>query len=182
MKYATILADPPWRFRTWSESNQKKSAKNHYSLMELDDIKALPVGELAAENSILFLWACNPMIPHALAVMDAWGFKYKTVALTWAKQSSTGTKWHMGLGYWTRQNTEQCFLGVRGKPKALARDVRQLLVAPRREHSRKPDQQYAAIERLAAGPRVELFARHRREGWDQAFSNQADKFPTQGNI
>jgi len=175
VKYGLIYSDPPWRFRTWSESNQKKSAKNHYDLMELDDIKALPVAEMAADNCVLLMWACNPMIQHALAVIDAWGFTYKTVAFTWAKQTPSATKWHFGLGYWTRQNTEQCFLATRGKPKALARNVRQLVVAPRREHSRKPEL-YCAIQRLTAGPYCELFARHTYPGWDQAFSNEPEKY------
>src|SRR3546814_13306438 len=79
------------------------------------------------------------MLPHALEVIDAWGFKFKTVAFTWAKRSTTGRAWHTGLGYWTRQNTEQCLLATRGKPKRIARNVQQLVVAPRREHSRKPE-------------------------------------------
>lgn len=179
MVYSVLLADPPWRYRTWSETNQKKSARQHYELMELDAIKALPVAPMCAADCVLFMWACNPMIPQALEVITAWGFTFKTVAFTWAKQSTTGAKWHMGLGYWTRQNTEQCFLATRGKPKVQAHDVRQLLISPRREHSRKPDEQYAAIERLTTGNRVELFARHRRDGWDQLYSNQADVFSQQ---
>src|SRR3546814_11954276 len=83
------------------------------------------------------MWCVNPMLPHALEVIDAWGFKFKTVAFTWAKRSTTGRAWHTGLGYWTRQNTEQCLLATRGKPKRIARNVPQLVVAPRREHSRK---------------------------------------------
>jgi N6-adenosine-specific RNA methylase IME4 len=143
--------------------------------MELDAIKALPVADMAAPDCALLLWACNPMLPQALAVIEAWGFKFKTVAFTWAKQSPTGKKWHFGLGYWTRQNTEQCLLATRGKPKSTARDVPQLLVAPRREHSRKPDEQYPRIESLVSGPYLEMFARTRRPGWDQ-WGDEADKF------
>lgn len=165
-KYGCILADPPWRFRTWNETNQHKSASRHYSLMEDEDIKALPVKDAAADNCVLLLWAINPMLPHALETMAAWGFKFKTVALTWAKRMSTDKAWHFGLGYWTRQNTEQLLLGVRGKPRAVGRDVPQLMVAPRREHSRKPDETYDRAERLIVGPYLELFARQSRKGWD----------------
>lgn len=173
-RYGCIVADPPWRFRTWSESNQKKSAKNHYDLMELDDIKALPVKDWAADDCVLLMWACNPMIQHALAVIDAWGFKYKTVAFTWAKQTPTQKSWHFGLGYWTRQNTEQCFLATRGKPKAQSRSVPQLVVAPRREHSRKPDI-HDRYEALARGPYLEMFSRTTRVGWDM-MGNEVGKF------
>lgn len=175
MRYGAILADPPWRFRTWSETNQAKAASRHYKLMELDDIKKIPVADMAADNCALLMWACNPMIPQALEVIEAWGFKFKTVVFTWAKQTTTGKPWHYGLGYWTRQNTEQCFIATRGKPKATAHDVAQLLVTPRREHSRKPDEQYERIERLVAGPYLEMFARQRRPGWD-VWGNEVDKF------
>jgi N6-adenosine-specific RNA methylase IME4 len=175
-KYGALLVDPPWRFRTWSETNQAKAASNHYSLMTLDDIKAMPIADLAASDCALFMWAVNPMIPQALEVIDAWGFRFKTVAFTWAKRTTTDKTWHMGLGYWNRQNTEQCFLAVRGKPKRLSKSVRQLIVAPRREHSRKPDEIHDRIQSLVAGPYLELFGRQQREGWT-VWGNQSDKFP-----
>lgn len=175
MKYGAILCDPPWRFRTWSETNQHKAASKHYDLMTLDDIKALPVAAFAADDCALFLWAINPMIPQALEVLAAWGFVYKTVAFTWAKQTTTGNAWHMGLGYWNRQNTEQCFFATRGKPMRMSKSVRQLVVEPRREHSRKPDRIHLDIEALVAGPYLEMFARQRRIGWD-AWGNEIDKF------
>ena len=179
-KFACIAADPPWRFRTWSDTNQQKSAQQHYDLMDLDAIKAMPVADVAADDCALFLWATNPMIPQALEVMEAWGFAYKTIAFTWAKTTkrthySWAPKYHLGLGYWTRANTETCFLGVRGKPKRFAKDVRQLIVSPLREHSRKPDEFYSGVERLLSGPRLELFARCGRPGWT-AWGNQTDKF------
>jgi N6-adenosine-specific RNA methylase IME4 len=119
----------------------------------------------------LFLWITDPMLPQGLEVMEAWGFRYSTVAFTWAKvsRSSEATwapKWHMGLGYWTRSNPETCLLGVRGSPKRLAKDVRQLITAPVREHSRKPEDAYTGIERLCDGPRLELFGRQSRPGWE----------------
>jgi N6-adenosine-specific RNA methylase IME4 len=175
MKYGAILCDPPWRFRTWSETNQRKAASRYYALMTFDELLALPVKEYAAEDCALFLWAINPMLPQAFQAIERWGFTYKTVAFTWAKKTPTGRAWHMGLGYWNRQNTEQCLLATIGKPKRIARDVRQLLVAPRREHSRKPDEVYRRIERLVPGPYLEMFARQHWDGWD-AFGDEIGKF------
>lgn len=178
--FRTICADPPWRFRTWSETNQAKSPSKHYDLMTLDDIKALPVASLAADDAVLLLWSVNPMIPHALEVMTAWGFTYKTIGFVWAKTTSRtdmswAPKYHMGLGYWTRANVEIVLLGVRGKPKRTGKGVRQLIVAPKREHSRKPDEFYERAERLCDGPYLELFSRQSRPGWS-AFGNEAGKF------
>lgn len=178
--YAVICADPPWHFKTWSEKDQHKAASNHYDLMTTDDIKALPVAELAATDAVLLLWAVNPMLPEAFKVMEAWGFEYKTVGFCWAKttprtQASWAPKWHMGLGYWTRANIEICLLGVRGKPKRVSRGVRQLLLESKREHSRKPDQFFEDVERLVSGPYLELFSRQQRAGWDN-WGDQTTKF------
>lgn len=169
-KFKCILADPPWRFRAWSETKQAKAASRHYHLMTTNDIAALPVARFADRNCILFLWATNPMLPAAFEVMQAWGFTYKTVAFTWAKSSrntqlSWAPKLHKGLGYWTRANTETCLLGVKGKPKRLSKGVDQLIFEPIREHSRKPDEVHTRIERLCDGPRLELFGREERPGW-----------------
>jgi N6-adenosine-specific RNA methylase IME4 len=114
----------------------------------------------------LFLWATDPSLPQALEVMAAWGFVYKTVAFTWAKTTKDGTGFPIGCGYWTRANPEQCLLATRGRPQRLSRAVPQLVLAPRREHSRKPDQVYERIEALVPGPYLELFAREQRPGWD----------------
>jgi N6-adenosine-specific RNA methylase IME4 len=120
------------------------------------------------------------MIPHALEVMAAWGFTYKTIGFVWAKTTSRtdmswAPKYHMGLGYWTRANVEIVLLGVRGKPKRTGKGVRQLIVAPKREHSRKPDEFYERAERLCDGPYLELFSRQSRPGWS-AFGNEVGKF------
>lgn len=175
-RYGAILADPPWHWRARSARGEGRSAKRHYRVMSLDEIMALPIADLAADDCVLFLWTINSMRPQALDVVRAWGFTYKTVAFTWAKQTKSGKGWHIGTGYWTRQNTEECLLATRGRPKRLSRSVPQLIVAPRREHSRKPDEQYERIERLVDGPYLELFARQRWVGWDVAFSDEADKF------
>lgn len=173
MKYQVIYADPPWRFATYSKKGLGRSAEAHYDCMSLADIKSLPVLDCAAENCALFLWATDPLLPQALEVMRAWGFSYKTVAFTWAKQSKDGSKFPIGCGYWTRSNPEMCLLGARGKPARLARNVRQLVLSPRREHSRKPDIVRHEIMRLCAGPYLELFSREDVPGWSTAMSNQA---------
>jgi|SRR5262245_1766413 len=189
--FGAILADPPWRFRTWdqreaivrrSSSGTNVSAATHYNTMPIEDIAALPVGELAADDCCLFLWATWPNLVEAIAVIEAWGFEYKTCAFCWTKAHAGQLElFHdeladlMGLGYWTRANSEPCLLATRGKPKRLNADVRQAIIEPRREHSRKPDCVHARIERLVAGPYLELFARARRPGW-HAWGNEVEKF------
>lgn len=153
-----------------------------YHTMSVDQIGALPVSSLAAPDCILFLWGIWVMLPEALKVIESWGFIYKTCAFNWVKadiqqidflkESSDG---QLGLGYWVRQNSEFCLLATRGKPKRLNADVRQGIIAPRREHSRKPDGVHERIERLVAGPYLELFARQQRAGWD-AWGNETTKF------
>jgi N6-adenosine-specific RNA methylase IME4 len=143
--------------------------------MSLDEICALPVEAAAAPDCALFLWITDPMLPAAFKVIDAWGFTFKTVAFTWAKTNAKSAGFSVGLGYWTRANPEQCLLATRGSPRRRAKDVRQLIVAPRQEHSRKPDEIRSRIERLVAGPYLEMFARQRAAGWD-AFGDQATLF------
>ena len=189
--YGAILADPPWRFRTWDQreaiprsrsSGTNVSAATHYGTMDIEAICALPVGELAAPDCVLLLWATWPNLEDALRVVAAWGFAYKTAGFLWAKAHANQLELFrddhdglMGLGYWTRANSEPCILATRGRPQRLNADVRQVIIEPRREHSRKPDCVYGRIERLVAGPYLELFARNRRAGWD-AWGNETDKF------
>ena len=174
-KAAAILADPPWRFVTRSERGEGRSANQHYRTDALGQIKALPVAQLAAPDAVLFVWMVDWCPAAALEVIAAWGFKHITTAFTWAKQNESGEGWHMGQGYWTRADPEACWLATRGSPKRLYADVRQLIVAPVMEHSRKPDGVHERIERLASGPYCELFARQKRKGWD-VWGNQTDKF------
>jgi N6-adenosine-specific RNA methylase IME4 len=133
--------------------------------MSLDDIKALPVASLAADDCALFLWGVCPEIPGALEVIEAWGFEFKTVGLNWIKQNRSGEDIFTGMGYWTRANSELRLLATRGSPQRLAMDVHQVLLAPVGEHSEKPDEAYHCIERLLAGPYLELFARNERPCW-----------------
>jgi N6-adenosine-specific RNA methylase IME4 len=164
--YAVILADPPWHFRVRSGKGEGRSAKNHYGIMSLDDIVELPIAQWAAADCALFLWATDPLLPDAIRVLERWGFAYKTVGFHWAKTNKSGAGFFAGLGYWTRANPELCLLGTRGRPRRIAKDVRRLIVSPRREHSRKPDEVRDRIERLVPGPYLEVFARDTRVGWD----------------
>lgn len=176
-KYAAILADPPWAFACWSgPAIPSRTSDSHYSTMPIGDIAALPVADLAADDCTLFLWATWPLLPEALQVIDAWGFTYKTEAFSYVKVlPENPRKPKLGLGYWTRANTEPCLLATRGNPKRLHADVGQVIAAPIREHSRKPDETHSRIERLVAGPYLELFARQSRPGWT-TWGNEADKF------
>jgi N6-adenosine-specific RNA methylase IME4 len=155
-RYAVIYADPPWHFATYSARGEGRSASAHYRCMAFPDLCNLPVRDLAAPDCCLFLWTTDPMLPKALGLIEAWGFTYKTVAFTWAKlnQSAAGPSlstgdFFTGMGYWTRANPEQCLLATIGKPRRLSRAVRQLIVSPRREHSRKPDEAYARMNTLS---------------------------------
>jgi len=175
MNYQLIYADPPWHFRVRSPKGESRSAKKHYPVMSLHDIAALPVSKIAAKNSVLLLWAIDPMLDVALDVIKAWGFKFKTVGFYWVKENIKSAGFFTGLGYYTRANPEQCLLATRGAGlKRIDRSVQRLIVAPRRRHSEKPAEAYLSIERLFGDvSRVELFARCRRAGWD-AFGNQVE--------
>ena len=127
-KYKVILADPPWAFRAWSNKGMGRSAEQHYPTMGLEDIKALPVADLAAEDCVLFLWATFPMLKDAFAVIDTWGFTYKTVAFTWVKENRKSPGLFWGLGYWTRANAEVCLLATRGSPKRQSAAVHQVIL------------------------------------------------------
>lgn len=176
MSYSVILADPAWTFKSYSDKGLGKSAQRHYDCMSIDEICALPVAGLAAPDCALFLWCTWPLIFKAERVINAWGFKYSGLAWEWIKQNPETGKYSFGGGYGTRKNLEPCLLARRGSPKILSRSERDFIIAPRREHSRKPDEQYERIQRMYDGAYCELFARQRRVGWHQEFSNQADKF------
>lgn len=164
--YGVVLADPPWHFKVRSAKGEGRSACQHYSVMSFDAIAELPVQDVAADDSWLFLWVPGPHLPQGLQLIECWGFSYSGTGFVWAKQNPSGVGWHMGTGYGTRKNAELCLQGRRGRPKRKARNVRELIVAPRREHSRKPDEVYEHIERLCGVvPRLELFARQARENW-----------------
>ena len=138
--------------------------------------------QLGGSRTALFMWTTDPMLRHALDVIDAWGFTYKTVAFYWVKLNKgrggiflAPRDFFTGMGFWTRANPELCLLATRGKPRRQGTDVAKLLIAARREHSRKPDETYRRIERLVDGPYLELFARTTQPGWDM-LGNQAGLF------
>ena len=149
-------------------------AENHYGTMGLAEICALPVSELSAKDSVLFLWATLPQLPDALRVIETWGFQYKTTAFVWLKRNPKSDGWFFGLGYWTRSNTEICLLATKGHPKRKSAAVHQLIISPVEAHSKKPDiTRDKIVELMGDRPRVELFARQRAPGWD-AWGNEVD--------
>lgn len=171
--YSMIVADPPWTWSAWSDKGLKKSAQRHYNCMTLDDIQALPVGDLAAPDSALVLWGTQPMLPHSLATMAAWGFEYKSHGV-WCKTTVRG-KLSFGTGYRLRNSHEIFLIGVRGNPKNTKAE-RSVIMSQVREHSRKPDDFYAMCERwLPNARRAELFAREQRPGWE-AWGIESNKF------
>jgi len=173
-KYSIIYADPPWAFKTWSKKGQGRSAESHYDTMQADEIAALPVADIAAENCALFMWSTAPCLPQAIALCAQWGFEYKTVAFTWVKRNKIADSWFWGLGHWTRANPEYCLLATRGSPSRVRKDIHSIIDSRIREHSRKPDEVRTKIVQLMGDlPRVELFARENAQGWD-AWGNEVE--------
>jgi len=168
-RYSTILADPPWRF----QNRTGKMAPEHqrllrYPTMSLEEIVELPIGRLASSESHLYLWVPNALLAEGMEVMRRWGFTYKT-NLVWYKVRKDGGPDGRGVGFYFRNVTELILFGTRGRMRTLAPGRRQvnLLSSQKREHSRKPDELYDLIEACSPGPYLELFARHKRIGWDQ---------------
>lgn len=167
--FGAILADPPWQFTSYGGKHLAPTlGAQPYSTMSLADLKGLPVADSAAKDCLLFMWTVSHLQREAMDVAAAWGFKPVSIAFVWDKG-------RMGMGYWTRQEAEICHLFKRGKPRRIGKGVRQVIRAPRREHSRKPDAQYDRIERLVAGPYLEMFARQAWPGWT-AWGLEAGKF------
>jgi N6-adenosine-specific RNA methylase IME4 len=186
--FGCILADPPWAFRTFSGENMTphRCAEDHYRTMELAEMQALPVADLAAPDCALFMWSVGSHLVESIDLARAWGFEFKTDAFYWVKQRLIGADQidlftgdipepRKGFGYWTRKQVEPCLLFTRGSPRRLTKGVRQAIIEPRREHSRKPDEQYRRIEQLVDGPHLELFARVAWPGWT-AWGNEVGKF------
>lgn len=187
-KFKTILADPPWQF----QNRTGKIAPEHrrlsrYKTLSLNDIKSLPVESAAAETSHLYLWVPNALLPEGLAVMASWGFNYKS-NIVWQKIRKDGGPDGRGVGFYFRNVTELLLFGVRGKnPRTLQPGRTQVntLATRKREHSRKPDEQYQLITSCSPGPYLEMFARGERPGW-AIWGNQADEtyqptWPTYAN-
>lgn len=174
-KYKTIYADPPWQFqnRTGKVAPEHKRLRR-YETMTLDEIKQLPVANIADEKSHLYLWVPNALLPEGLAVMKAWGFEYKT-NIIWEKVRHDGQPDGRGVGFYFRNVTEMLLFGIRGtnnRTLQAGRSQVNLLRTMKREHSRKPDEFIPLIESCSPGPYLELFARGDRSGWDM-WGNQA---------
>jgi len=170
-KYKIIYTDPPWNFNgggVYQDSGRPvRKTKDQYPLMNMIDLKKLPVSQIAESNSLLFLWTTDQHIPNALELMDAWGFRFCTVAFYWIKKYHTGSTCY-NIGCWTMKSVEQVLLGLKGKPMYLKqqRNVKQLVEAERTKHSKKPDEIRKRIVKLVGNvSRIELFAREKVEGW-----------------
>ncbi len=193
-KYQIIYADPPWQF-TGLGSKGIRSGKmrrdkpnlhrtirleEKYPTMTVDELKALPIKDLADDNSVLFLWTTDGHLPFAIDIMRSWGFEYATVAFVWNKKEKSG-KQVCYYGYWTMKGTELCLLGRRGKVKPIGHNVRQLVEAIRYNHSQKPDEVRDRIVQLMGDlPRIELFARKKTPGWD-VWGNEVEEIEEAGN-
>ena len=170
-KYNTIYADPPWQFqnRTGKVAPEHKRL-NRYSTMSIEDIKKLPIESIAGDKAQLYLWVPNALIPSGLEVLDAWGFEYKAIFI-WEKVRKDGQPDGRGVGFYFRNVTEPILFGIKKKSSpnrtlAPARSQVNLIRTMKREHSRKPDEIIPIIEACSPGPRIELFARGVRAGWD----------------
>ncbi|MDX8450702.1 MT-A70 family methyltransferase [Mesorhizobium captivum] len=166
--FGCLLADPPWAFGTYSNrtgTTPHRGKDDHYSVMSFDQLAALPVGSVAAKDYALFMWVVDSHLDAALRLGEAWGFRFKTCAFVWFKSRNEGVVPKISMGYWTRKQTEQCWLFTRGRPPRLSKGIRQAIFCERGLHSAKPDEQYERIEALVAGPYLELFARLSRPGW-----------------
>lgn len=173
--FRVVSADPPWPFETFSEAGQGKSPSQHYPTMSVEELCEMNVRDVAADDCALFIWTTWPNIFETEKVIRAWGFEYSGLAWEWIKRNPKTGKYAFGGGYGTRKNLEPCLLARRGSPAVLDRSVRDFLYAPRREHSRKPDEHFERVEKLFRGPYLELFSREARPGWT-AWGNETDRF------
>lgn len=197
-KYQIIYADPPWKYN--SRANHKTKfrggAEGHYPLMTMEQIKALPVPEIADNNCALFMWCTFPYLDEQIKLFKHWGFDYKTVGFDWVKTNPKNNTPFFGVGYYTKSNAEVCLLGIKGKIKPISNKVSSIVVdydykrdfetiqviSPRREHSRKPDiVKHKIVELFGDLPRIELFCRDKENGWG-AWGNQVDTFQTENQL
>jgi N6-adenosine-specific RNA methylase IME4 len=185
-RYRAIVADPPWRFASNSKERPGRNAASHYDCMKPSDIAGLPIAELSADNCALFLWITGPHLAIAshLPIMKAWGFKPSGVAFTWIKLRPKASAvmfeeadLAVGTGFTTRKNAEFCLMGKKGRSVRASTNVREVIVSPRRQHSRKPDEFYSRVRTYVGddAPICELFSRQKREGID-AWGDQVDLF------
>lgn len=194
--FRVVLADPPWNFENYSANGEQKNPNQHYPCMRVDEMEDMPIHLLCADDCVLFLWCTWPMMPVWDRFVRAWGFHYAGLAWEWIKFNRQTDKFAFGPGYGTRKNLEPCLLATRGSPSLKAdqsffgqtvetrsHSVRDFIMAwpldaimaKRREHSRKPDEQYERIEQMFDGPYIELFSRSDRQGWS-SWGNDVGRF------
>jgi N6-adenosine-specific RNA methylase IME4 len=186
--YGAIAIDPASKFKSYTSiqsqnPQSRRDNERHYRTMSFAELAALPVKELAAPACHLFIWTSGPFLPQALKLIEIWGFRYSTRCFTWLKTKRswkpgdplTELDFPIGLGLTTRAQSEIVLLARRGNCRRLRKDVRELILAPRREHSRKPDEFYRRVEAYCEGPFVDLFARERRPGWS-VWGDEIDKY------
>lgn len=163
-KYKIIYADPPWQYKDRGCSG---ACEKHYKTMKLEEIKNLPIAKIASKDCVLFLWTTYPQLKQAIEVIEAWGFRYKTIGFQWVKKNRSGNGFFFGLGRWTRGNTEPCLIATKGKPQRVSNKVSQLILEPVGRHSAKPGVvRDKIVELTGEGEKIELFARQQVEGWD----------------
>jgi len=178
--YGVIYADPPWSYKTYSKPKEgtvpHRTEVAPYRSMTEEELLALPVHKVAAQDCVLHMWVISSHFDQALALGKQWGFTFKSLGMVWVKtQKGDPEVPKMGMGKWFRQEAEICLLFTCGKPKRVSAGVRQTILEPAREHSRKPDVGYEKVEALSAGPYLEMFSRSSRDGWT-AMGDQAGKF------
>jgi len=165
-KYEIIYADPPWKYKDTASSG-KRGASFKYDVQDHEWICSLPVKNITANDCVLFMWVTMPQLPNVFEVIKAWGFEYKTCGFTWVKKNKIKDSWFMGMGNWTRSNSELCLLSVKGKPKRMDASVLSVVDTPIEKHSKKPNVVKDRIVQLCGDlPRIELFARQKTKGWD----------------
>ena len=163
-KYQIIYADPPW---SYGRTNCYRAPDQHYPVMTIKDIEALPISNLADKDCILFMWTPYITVVDAINIAKEWGFKFITIGFVWVKKNKKADSWFWGMGNWTRANSEICLIFTKGKPKRVCAGVHSVLDDRVMKHSQKPQEARIRIEKLMGDlPRIELFAREKTPGWD----------------
>lgn len=168
-RYNIVYADPPWHYNSRNSVGTRfgRGVHSYYPTMKLEEIKNLPIPTVTDENCMLFLWVTFPRLKEGLEVIEAWGFRYKTLGFSWIKTNSKNGLPFFGIGYYTKSNCEVCLIGVKGKPIKASNSVSSVIIAPRTKHSEKPPIVRDRIVELCGDiPRIELFARTKTQGWD----------------
>lgn len=183
--FGCVLMDPPWHFRSYSgKSAVPTQAADPYATMTQKELKSIPLPDALAKDAAVFMWIVDSHLDQALVLGRSWGLRFKTVAFIWVKETKNGHQLDMfygeshpkiSMGHWSRKQAEICLLFTRGRPRRLAKNVRQIIRAPIREHSRKPDETHDRIEALVGGPYLEMFARQARTNWT-AWGHETGKF------